>query len=187
MKKILFAISLMIFFPIRQDALNFDFGIFYGLRTVNNSEIREVYGNGTVFVPYLAVKVWRGITLGVDYEGGYSKEGKIGLYQEFSKLRVTGFGFFARYEWRVGRISPYLKFGYGSFSYKQEIENPSVGEFKVDHKKGAIILGGGIKFYPLKKVFLAGEVKYVPLKVRPFEEKVDLGGFRLLAGIGCII
>jgi hypothetical protein len=162
-------------------------GIFYGLRTVNNSEIRKVYGNGTVSTPYLAVKVWKGITLGVDYEGGYSKEGKIGLYQESSKLQLTGFDFFAGYEWQVGRISPYLKIGYGSFSYKQEIESLSVREFKVDHKKGALAVAGGIKFYALKKGFLAGEVKYVPLKVRPFEEKVDLGGFRLLIGAGYTI
>lgn len=162
-------------------------GIFYGLRTVNNSEIREVYGNGTVFAPYLAVRVWKGIILGAGYEGGYSKEGKIGLYQESSKLRVTGFDFFVGYEWHAGSISPYLKIGYGSFSYKQEIESPSVGEYKVDHKKGAIILGGGIKFYALKRVFFASEVKYVPLKVRPFEEEVDLGGFRVLVGVGYTI
>jgi len=60
----------------------------------------------------------------------------------------------------------------------------NVGDYKVDHKKSTVIIGGGLKFYLIKNLFLAGEVKFVPLKVKPFEEEVDLGGMRYLAGIG---
>jgi hypothetical protein len=33
-------------------------------------------------------------------------------------------------------------------------------------------------------LYLSAEVKSVPLKVRPFDINVDLGGIRILAGIG---
>ena len=33
-------------------------------------------------------------------------------------------------------------------------------------------------------LYLSGEVKYVPLKVKPFDEEVDLGGLRYLLGLG---
>jgi hypothetical protein len=34
-------------------------------------------------------------------------------------------------------------------------------------------------------LFLAAEIKYVPLQVKPEDVEIDLGGWRLAAGIGC--
>ena len=45
-------------------------------------------------------------------------------------------------------------------------------------------MGGGLKFYPLENLFVAAEVRYIPLKVKPYEYEVDLGGIRYLAGLG---
>jgi hypothetical protein len=36
----------------------------------------------------------------------------------------------------------------------------------------------------LKSLFLAAEIKCVPLKGKPLTDEVDLGGMRLAAGIG---
>jgi len=36
----------------------------------------------------------------------------------------------------------------------------------------------------VENFFLAGEVKYIPLKVKPYEDEVDLSGIRCSGGIG---
>jgi hypothetical protein len=33
-------------------------------------------------------------------------------------------------------------------------------------------------------LFISAEIKHIPLKVQPFEIPVDLGGWRVLAGVG---
>jgi hypothetical protein len=66
------------------------------------------------------------------------------------------------------------------------VESVYVGNIKVDETKSAMTVGGGLRFYPLgeRGLFLSGEFKYVPLKVQPYDIEVDLGGFRLLGGVG---
>lgn len=187
MKKI---ISLIIFLTLFSPGLfalnfglNFEAGFLYGARHVTDVDIKNIYGNGTVYFPYAAI-VWHGVILGGGYEGGYSRSGKIGLYEESTSLTVKGYEFFLGYQFKVKIFAPYFKVGYGSYSYKQTIESSFVGEYKVDHKKTTVTFGGGLKVYPLKNLYLAGEVRLVPLKVRPFEDEVDLGGLRILGGIG---
>jgi opacity protein-like surface antigen len=122
--------------------------------------------------------------LGAGYEGGYSKAGKIGIYQEPSTLKVNGFEVYIGYALKIGSFSPYIKIGCGSYSYKQTIDSPYLSDFRVDGNKSTFSGSGGIKFYPIKNIFLAIEVRYVPLKVKPLEEEVDLGGMRFLGGVG---
>ena len=184
MKKTMLGMTFLLLFPSGQFAIDFDVGIFYGSRTVNDSDIKNIYGNGMVYFPYLAIIVGKGIIIGGGYEGGYSKDGKIGLYNESTSLKVTGVEFFIGYQLKIKIVSPYIKIGYGAFSYKQTIDSPYVGEYKVDHKKTTMIIGGGLKFYPIKNLFLAVEIKFVPLKVKPYEYEVDLGGLRYSGGIG---
>jgi opacity protein-like surface antigen len=184
MKKTIIIIVFLILFLTVKYAIDLDVGIFYGPRTVNDSDIKNVYGNGTVYFPYLVVNIGKGITIGGGYEGGYSKVSEIGLYNESSMLKVTGIEFFIGYQLNIKNISPYIKIGYGAFSYKQTVENPYVEEYKVDHKKTTMTIGGGFKFYPIKHLFFGGEIKFVPLIVKPYEEEVDLGGIRYLGCIG---
>jgi hypothetical protein len=161
-------------------------GFYFGARTVADSSIKATYGNGTVYFPCLSVKLWKGLLVGLGYEGGYNKDGKLGVYQEPATLKTSGVELFAGYEFRLGRFAPYLKLGYGRFSYSQAVESAYVGNIKVDETKSTMTVGGGLRYYPLGEtgVFLAGEFKYVPLKVKPYEDEVDLGGFRFLGGIG---
>ena len=177
-------ILILVLLPLKQNAMSITGGVFYGLRSINNSDIKDVYGNGNVYIPHLSIVVWKGLFFGASYEGGYSRTGKIGIYEEDASLDITGFDFYIGYEFKTKYVTPYIKVGGASFSYKQTISSSYIGDIKVNENKMTISFCGGIKFYPLKNVFLAAEVKYIPLKVKPYEDEVDLSGFRILGGIG---
>ena len=180
MKKTIAFTLLLGLLTLGLQAVKLDLGLMYSGRTVKDAAIKEVYGNGAVYFPYLAVNAWKGLTFGLGYEGGYDRDGKIGLYQEDSNFKVTGLEFFAAYRLELGNLSPYLKLGFGSYTYKQTVSGVS----KVDDKKSGLNLALGVRYYLVKGLFLAAEVKYVPLKVKPMEEEVDLTGMRLGAGLG---
>jgi len=109
------------------------------------------------------------------------------LYQESTTLKVNGFEAYVGLALRIKCFAPYFRVGYGSYSYKQTIDSPYLANFKVDGKKSTVTGSAGIKFYPIKNLFLAFEARYVPLKVKPLDEEVDLGGLRLEGGIGLTI
>ena len=180
MKKIIITTALLGFLAIGLQAINLDVGLMYGSRSVKDSQIKEVYGNGSVYFPFVSVNFWKGLFAGLGYEGGYDRDGKIGLYQEDTNLKVSGPEIFAGYRLDLGKVSPYVKLGLGSYSYKQSVS----GDVKFDKKKSALTLAGGARFYPVKGLFLAAEIKYVPFKVKPLTEEVDLSGMRFAVGIG---
>ena len=180
MKKSLLIVILFGMLTWGLQAVDLDLGFFYGSRSVKDAQVKEVYGNGSAYFPYVSVNFWKGLFVGLGYEGGYDRDGKIGLYQEDANLKVTGLEVFAGYRFDLGKVSPYLKLGLGNYSYEQSVS----GRTTVDEKKSALTLAGGAKFYPIKGLFLAAEIKYVPLKVKPMDTEVDLGGMRLAAGIG---
>ena len=164
--------------------IRFEVGALGGTRTVNSADIKAVYGNGMVYFPYLAVHVWKGLFFGAGYEGGYSRKGMIGIYEEPTTLRVAGFEAFVGYEIGAGSVSPYIKAGYARYSYKQTIESPFVGDQAVNANTWTPTLGGGLKISLSPNFFMAGEVRFVPLKVKPYEDEVDLSGMRYTAGFG---
>ena len=165
-------------------AVHFEVGALAGTRTVNSANIKAVYGNGLIYFPYLAVHAWKGLFVGVGYDGGYSRKGIIGIYEEPTALRVGGFEAFVGYEIEAGTVSPYVKAGFARYSYRQTIESPFIGALAVDAKKWTPTFGGGLKIFLSGTFFLAGEIRFVPLKVKPFEDEVDLGGMRYTAGFG---
>jgi hypothetical protein len=180
MKKIVTFTILLSLLTLGLQAVKLDVGFLYSSRSVKDADIKLVYGNGSVYFPYLAVNVWKGLSFGLGYEGGYNRDGKIGLYNEDSCLKISGMEIFAAYRLELGNLSPYLKLGFGSYAYEQYVSNIN----KVDDTKSALNLAVGIRYYLLKGLFLAAEAKYVPLKVKPLEEEVDLTGIRLGFGIG---
>jgi opacity protein-like surface antigen len=184
MKKIYPFIICFLLLPLGAYAVEFSFGFQGGLRTVSDSAIKDVYGNGTCFFPYAAVNVFKGFTIGAGYELGYSRSGVIGLYDEATTLEVTGIQAFVGYQYSVSMVTPYVFVGFGSFSYKQTVESPAAQA--VDATKSTFFVAGGVKIYPMKNIYISAEVKYVPLKVKPFEDEdaVDLGGLRLMGGLG---
>jgi opacity protein-like surface antigen len=186
MKKALCMLGLGLMLATSAAAIEFDLGVRYGLRTVTDPAIKTVYGNGTIFFPYAAVNVWKGLTIGAGYETGYSAAGPIGIFEEDSTLKVNGFEVFAAYQYPIGQFVPYVSVGYGSFSYTQTIDSPYATE-KIDASKSTFIFAGGAKYYLLDGLFLGAEIKYVPLTVKPLEDSVDLGGLRLTIGVGYTI
>jgi len=183
MKKIIFAV-LFLSTGANQFAAQFSAGILYGPRTINDQEIKNAYGKGTVFFPYFQIDIVKGIILGMGYEGGYARTASLGLYHEKGTLDIEGYEIFVGYQLKIKSVSPYVKLGYNLFSYKQTIASPFLEEFKVHHQKTAVSFGGGLKIFIMRFLYVSSEVRYVPLKVKPFDIEVDLGGFRFLGGIG---
>jgi Outer membrane protein beta-barrel domain len=169
---------------VARAAIRFEVGLLGGTRTVNSADIKAVYGSGLVYYPYLAVHAWKGLFVGAGYEGGYSRKGTIGIYEEPTTLRVGGFEVFVGYEIEAGTVSPYVKAGYARYSYKQTIDSPFIGDQAADANKWTPMFGGGLKIPLSGALFMAGEIRFVPLKVKPFEDEVDLGGIRYMAGFG---
>jgi hypothetical protein len=182
MKKIITFTFLLSLLASGVHAVKLDVGVLYSSCGVTDANIREVYGNGTVYFPCLGVTVWKGLCFGLGYEGGYDRDGKIGLYQEDTNFKVAGMELFAAYRLELGKLSPYLKLGFASYSYQQVVS----GVTTVNDKKSGPSLAAGIRYYPSKWLFLAVEAKYVYLQVMPIDQKVDLSGMRLGAGIGCM-
>jgi hypothetical protein len=159
-------------------------GLWYGPQKIQDAKIRSVYGEQSIYLPYLEVQVWKGLMAGAGYELGYDREGKIGLDQLPTSLRMGGWDLFLGYEHRLNKFAVFAKAGLGFYFYKQTITGLDVSGYAVDQSKTTITFTGGMKFYPTRVFFLAAEVRYVPLKVKPFETEVDLGGFRYMAGLG---
>ena len=182
MKNSLIIILFILVFIIPQFGVELDVGLMFGSRTVSESNIKNIYGNGSEFNLYLDAKVWKGLTIGATLGTGYSESGKIGLYNEDTTLKMRGFDLFFAWQFKINKLVPYLKTGISKIKYEQNTES----EFATDinESKSTMFFAGGLKFYPANKFFVNIEIKYVPLKVTPMDEKVDLSGMNLLAGIG---
>ncbi len=169
---------------LARSAIRLEVGVLGGTRTVSGADIKAVYGNGMVYYPYAAVHTWKGLFVGAGYEGGYSRKGTIGIYGEPTTLRAGGFEAFVGYEIEVGTVAPYVKVGYARFSYQQTIDSSFIGDRAADASAWTPTVGFGLKLSLSGSLFAAGEIRYVPLKVKPFETEVDLGGMRYTAGFG---
>lgn len=160
-----------------------EIGCSVGLRTITNADIKEVYGNGVNYFPNIAL-VWNGIMVGFGYEGGYKRNGLIGIYQESATLTVRGPEFFLGYQLNLNKFAPFFKVGFGYYSYKQVVDSDYLADYPVDGTKKGLTFGGGFKFYLIRKLFISAEVKYGHLKVKPYDTEVDLGGMRVNGGLG---
>lgn len=155
----------------------------YGIRQVNDVNIKEIYGNGHVFLPAVRVSVFPNFSIQAAYEGGYKKSGMVGLYQNESTLQISGLEISTILWYRFSSFKPYIQLGGGYYFYRQDVDNDFV-RFQVDHKKVGFILGGGLDIDLYKGLFFSLGIKYVQLEVQPFDVPVDLSGIRILGGIG---
>jgi hypothetical protein len=171
--------------PLAASSLTVQIGVWMGSRTVADPKVRSAYGDGSVYLPYFQAAVWRKLFVGASYEGGYEKNGVLGVYSNPSTLTIIGLDLYLGYEFKFKAVAAYLKAGYGLYRYRQSVRNnPYIADYRVDHLQSTAVAGAGIKLYPLKFFFVSGEAKYVPLKVRPYDYTVDLGGWRFLGGLG---
>jgi hypothetical protein len=164
-------------------AVQVGIGLHLGLRQVQDQIIKDTYGNGYVYVPYLRLMPFRSIGFEVAYESGYKKSGTVGLFDEDSTLSVTGLEFSAILFLPLRTFVGYIKFGMGHYTYKQDIDSDFT-RLIVDDSKWTSFIAGGINLRVFDGLYLSAEVKSVPLVVRPFDTEVNLRGIRFLAGIG---
>jgi hypothetical protein len=163
----------------------FTIGLNAGYRYLDDPALGEIYGDGYIFEPYIRYSLGM-LSLELSYEGGYKRSGPVGLFQENSTLNVTGLqlsGVVPIPILRIRNLSTYFKIGIAYYFYKQDIDSEFVRQ-QVDHTKWTTVIGGGMSLRLLRGLFLTAEVKSIPLRVRPFDINVNLGGMRILFGIG---
>ncbi len=163
----------------------FTIGLNAGYRYLDDLALGDIYGDGYVFEPYIRYSLGT-LNLELAYEGGYKKSGPIGFFQEDSTLSVTGLQLSAIAPipiLRIRNLSTYLKIGIAYYFYKQDIDSEFIRQ-QVDHTKWTTVIGGGMNLHLFRGLFLTAEVKSIPLRVRPFDINVNLGGIRILFGVG---
>ena len=183
MKKAIIFVCAVIGLSSSAQAIGLRFGAFFGIRTLNDSALKDIYGQGTVLYPYLSVELGKGFGIGVSYEL-YNRSGTVKPYSESTQLKINGKEIFLSYTFYLGTIRPYIHAGFGSYSYNQTIVSDYLAGYSVNAKSSGLHFAGGVVFTILKPVQVSVEAKYVPLNVHPFEDKVDLGGWRFSAGLG---
>ncbi len=171
-------------FAAAAPAMDLTAGLMLGPRTLRDPALKAVYGSGTVYCPYVLLPVGRFFFLGGGYEAGFSRSGLIGIYREPAVLKVFGGEMFAGLKVRFNPLILYGRAGIGRFTYRQTVESPVAGDYPVDGSKWALSLAGGARVELTERLFLSGELKWVPLKVSPYDIPVDLGGMRYLFGVG---
>ncbi|MBM3310973.1 MAG: hypothetical protein FJY80_05645 [Candidatus Aminicenantes bacterium] len=183
-KAVLLLLALSALAPAAPADVRWQAGLAGGWRTLKDSTLQSVYGGGWVFVPWMSYRLSRTLWVGAEFEGGYVQKAKIGLFAEESRLAVRGMHAFLFYGPDKGRIRPFLKVGAGLFAFKMDIDSPYVQAANFASNDVSILVGGGLKVMLGRKLFVTAEVKYAALWADPFDDMVDLGGIRFLAGIG---
>lgn len=184
MKRII-VLTLLLALAGSLSALELDLGLYAGQRTVQDSNIRDLYGNNPVWSPRVRLGLAGGFSLGACYEGGYEEDAPIGIYNFPSTLKLSAFEFFAAYHLKLGRVEPYARVGVNFQSYKHTVTGAPV-DYKVDDSKTTWSLAGGLRVFLVSNLYLAGEVAYSPLKVEPIDTSIKLGGARYLLGAGYV-
>lgn len=178
---------LLIFFSVQIGrAAWFTLGLNAGYRNLDDLALGEIYGDGYVYEPYIRYSFAGSYSLELSYEGGYKRSGPVGLFQEDSTLSITGFqltGIVRVPVLRIRNVSTYFKIGIAYYFYKQDINSEFVRQ-QVDHNKWTTVIGAGMSLHLFRGLFLTAEVKSIPLKVKPFDINVNLGGMRILFGMG---
>jgi len=174
-------------------AVSIDLGLSYGSRSLADKKLSEAFEKGTVFCPELSLNFSWGLSLGALLETGYQVEGKVGTLNLYdSDMKVSNFEFFAGYSHAVGRFHPFARLGFGTHTFKMNIDADHLPVELTSFKenKRAVSLGGGVKVDLHKGFYLGGQVRYVFLKLRPESKldvkfaELDLGGWRLMLTLG---
>jgi len=186
MKKITMTLVLLALTAAGVQAAALRLGLYYGPQTINEAKIDSAYleGRKSVFSPCFEAEIWKGLTIGAGTEFGYDRRGRLGPEQSPATLGMSGWNVFLGYEIHLKQVGIFVHGGYVRASYRQTIDNPELSAFPVDQKKNSFFGSAGLKLYPLRFLYLSLKCTYVPLKVKPYDIEVDLGGFRFQGGLG---
>ena len=165
-------------------AAQVEFGVRGGQLSIFDDTIKEVYGNGWIVHPFLRItSVRTPLAVEFSYEGGYSQDAPIGLYDEMSTLKLHGFEVSGYVWYRFGMVAPYLKLGMGYYFYRQDIDSEFVDRVAQGSEQ-RLLFAAGLDIDLTKDLYLTGEFKVVPWLVTPYGIDIQLGGMRYLVGIG---
>ena len=184
MKKTALSIVILLSWAGLSPAQTWEAAVAGGYRTLKDSALREIYGNGFVVTPSVSLAMSKTLRVGAEYEFGYSKNAAIGMFEDPSTLKVHGGHLFVQYGERSGRFRPFLKTGVGIFAYQFDVRTPSQPTVNVSETDVSFFIGGGVRGFFTKRLFGTAELKYVALWVGSYDDKVDLGGLRILLGVG---
>lgn len=183
MKKIIHILMILVLVSAYSNSATLTGGVGLGLGTMSDSDLCDIYGRGFVYNPYLSFSVSSKFSLGLGYEGGYKKDGNVGIFEDAATLEISGFQLFVKYDLGSGKLIPYLKLGYGYYTVKNDYDSGEMDKYGFSEKGSGLILGAGFSYPMSKGFFITAEAGYLMLKVKPFTKNVDTGGFRLLIGL----
>jgi len=79
MKKTALSIVILLAWAGLSPAQTWEAAVAGGYRTLKDSALREIYGNGFVVAPSLSLAMSKTLRVGAEYEFGYSKNAAIGI------------------------------------------------------------------------------------------------------------
>ena len=165
-------------------ALTLRLGLTFGTRSINDALLTSTYNPGPVFVPALELAFRGGWFVGLAYEPGRTETGALGVYDSPAEFSLSGLELRAGYELRLKAVAFQAAAGGGPYAAKQTVDEDFARDHPVDKTGWAWSLGAGFKVYPWKFLFLSAGARYVMLSVKPYDRRVDLGGWRLQGGLG---
>lgn len=153
-------------------------------RRLDDAKIRSVYGNGVSFTSGFELTARSGWTAGLRFESAQFREGVLGLSASSARFRLMGLEAAAGRELRLGAFGFAARAGLGLFHYKQTVDYVYVQDYKVDRLALGGVIAAAVRAYLFRFLYLTADAKYVILPVKPYDQAVKLGGWRLGGGLG---
>lgn len=179
-KKTIYLVVMIMLVSSYAHAVEIFGGGFLGTRSLNESTIKDTYDNGGSYLIAAGVK-----HMGIFGELGFSgfkRDGESTEYSESSEFSLTDFNLRIGYELDVNnRFFPKAYLGLGSYSVKETVESDFLPD--TEESKFGFLFGLGIRIHVYSGISLEGRIENISLKVTPYEDEVDLGGWRMLFGI----
>ena len=160
-------------------APGFSLTVLAGLRDFSSAEFRKIYhGSQTAFALDLGYRL--GSKFDIFLSGQHlSASGELTFSKETTSFRLISLEAGSRLMLSLGRFVPFAGAGAGYYLIREENVIATM-----DEKKAGFFVLGGLRFCFSKRLYAAAQVKFVSLKLDPFDKTVDLGGWFVGGGIG---
>jgi len=167
------------------EAMTLQAQLTYGSRKIRDDRIRSVFGETSVVGFSLQAHLGKHLFAGFGVEHAVRMNGVIGAYLNPAEFQLRGLDLFGGLEYGTKVVAFSVKAGLGIYAYRLTVQNnPFTAAYPVDRIDPGGMAAASLKIFPVSMIFLVGEAKYVYLRVKPYEDRVDLSGLRLSAGIG---
>lgn len=180
MKKIPVIMTIILLFTFFTRAEKFRLGVSSGYYSIQNSIYKETYGSGNfMYGTFLGYNLTKRLEL--RGESGYFKDrGKTGLTKEEMEFSIIPVVAGIRYLIiKIKFLNPYIGAGVDFYFFKEKVRlgdtSDSTTGFHIE--TGSYISLG-------RRLFIELNFRYVNAKVKPYDETINLGGFRTGIGVG---